>query len=124
MNIHESGEDYLEMILMLNRQLGTVRSVDVARELAVTKPSVSIALKKLREQQYLTVNENGMISLTETGAAVANRIYERHLLITQMLMNLGVSRELAQKDACKIEHDISDETFTCIKRHLEDHQKN
>ncbi len=119
MEIHESAEDYLEMILMLRERLGQVRSIDIASELGYSKPSVSIAMKKLRENSYITVDPDGLISLTDSGYAVASRIYDKHLTLTQYLISLGVNEETARLDACKIEHDISDESFLCIKRSFE-----
>lgn len=118
MNIHESGEDYLETILMLCKQNGSARSVDIAAHLGVSKPSVSFAMKKLRENGYILMGDDSRITLTETGEAIACRILERHDLLTNMLVRLGVSEEVARADACKIEHDLSDETFEAIRRHL------
>ena len=108
MKIYKSGEDYLEMILMLQKEKGYARSIDVAAALGVTKPSVSVAMKKLRD----------LLSLTPAGEAIADRIYLRHTVLTQMFVALGVSEETARQDACKIEHDLSDETFEAIRRHL------
>ena len=116
MNIHESAEDYLEMILMLQEEKGFARSVDIAASLGVTKPSVSFAMKKLRENGYITMGEDNYISLTEKGRAIALRVYERHKALTALLMGLGVSAETAREDACKIEHDISEETFEALLR--------
>ena len=118
MTIHESGEDYLETILMLCRQHGSARSVDIAAHLGVTKPSVSFAMKKLRENGYIHVGDGSRITLTESGEAIACRILERHNLLIQMLTQLGVSEETARVDACKIEHDLSDESFDAIRRHI------
>lgn len=117
MNIYESAEDYLEAILMLKGRLGQVRSIDVANELEVTKPSVSVAMKRLRESGYIEVDAEGYLSLTDTGGEIANRIYSRHQLLTRFFVALGVSEETAAVDACKIEHDLSDETFQKIKEH-------
>ena len=111
MNIHESAEDYLEAILMLCEENGSARSVDIAARLNVTKPSVSFAMKRLRE--------NGYILMGERGEAIAKPILERHNLLSSFLIRLGVSEEVAQADACKIEHDLSDETFAAIRRHVE-----
>lgn len=122
MNIHESGEDYLETILMLCRQHGSARSVDIAAHLSVSKPSVSFAMKKLRENGYILMGDDNRITLTDRGEAIACRILERHDLLTHMLMRLGVSEEVARADACKIEHDLSDETFEAIRRHLAAYQ--
>ncbi|MCR5774612.1 MAG: metal-dependent transcriptional regulator [Lachnospiraceae bacterium] len=114
MNIHESAEDYLEAILKIKEQKGNVRSIDIASELGFSKPSVSIAMKRLRENGYITMDDNNMISLTEMGKGVATKIYTREKELTLFLEKLGVSSETAQKDACKMEHDISEETFKKI----------
>ena len=119
MKIHEAGEDYLETILMLCKENGTARSVDIAAHLGVTKPSVSFAMKKLRENGYILMGDDNRITLTETGEAIAGRILERHDLLTRMLIMLGVNEETARQDACKIEHDLSDEAFEAIRRHIE-----
>ena len=111
MNIHESAEDYLEVILMLKERLGTVRSIDIAHEKNYSKPSVSIAMKRLRENGYIEMDPEGFITLLPPGEEIAQRIYTRHRLLSQFLRNLGVSEENAAADACKIEHDISVETF-------------
>jgi Mn-dependent DtxR family transcriptional regulator len=118
MNIYESGEDYLETILMLKERKGNVRSIDIANEMSFTKPSVSYAMKQFRENGYITVDEDGFIHLTKNGEEIAKRVYERHLVLTQLLLFLGVSKDNAKKDACKIEHDLSEETFDRIKDHL------
>ena len=118
MIIHESGEDYLETILMLCRKHGSARSVDIAAHLGVTKPSVSFAMKKLRANGYILMGDDSRITLTEAGEAIACRILERHDVLIKMLTNLGVSEETARVDACKIEHDLSDETFDAIRRHM------
>ncbi len=123
LNIHESQEDYLERILMLRNEHGHVRSIDLANSLGFSKPSVSIALKKFRENGYVLVDEEGNISLTEKGEAIAEKVYERHLVLTDALIHLGVTPELARKDACKIEHDLSEETFQIIKNHIEKFKK-
>ena len=114
MIIHESAEDYLETILVLKERKGVVRSIDIARELSFSKPSVSVAMKKLRENGYLEVDEEGYITLLPPGAEIAQRIYTRHRLLTRFLEGLGVSPENAAADACKIEHDISAESFERI----------
>ncbi len=118
MNIHESAEDYLETILMLCKQHGSARSVDIAARLGVSKPSVSFAMKKLRENGYILMGDDSRITLTDAGETIACRVLERHNLLCAMLMRLGVSEETARADACKIEHDLSDETFEAIRRHL------
>lgn len=109
----------MECILMIGEQKGFVRSIDVATELGVTKPSVSYAAKRLRENGYITVDDNGHLHLTETGRDIASRIYERHKVLTEFLTDIGVSPETAADDACKIEHDLCDETFAAIKKHCE-----
>ena len=119
MNIHESAEDYLETILILCEEHGSARSVDIAARLGVTKPSVSFAMKRLRENGYIYMGDDNRITLTEAGQTIALRILERHRLLTDFLTRLGVSEETARVDACKIEHDLSDETFTAIQRHVE-----
>jgi Mn-dependent DtxR family transcriptional regulator len=117
--IKESAENYLEAILMLRTKNGSVRSIDIAHHMNFTKASVSVAMKSFRQEGYITVDGDGEIFLTEKGSAVAQRVYERHQVITQALMALGVSPETASQDSCKIEHDISEETFLCIKKFLE-----
>ncbi len=117
MNIHESAENYLEAILALSEQRGAVRSIDVATRLGFSKPSVSRAMTLLRENGYVLMDESGFLTLTDTGMEIAARIYERHKLLTQWLIRLGVPEDIAAKDACKIEHDLSPETFDAIKRH-------
>ena len=118
MAIHQSGEDYLEAILTLQQRNGQVRSVDVAQELGYSKPSVSIAMKKLREQGYARMDENGLLSLTKEGEAVARGVYERHKTLKKALMLLGVDEEAAAEEACKLEHAISDSTLEKIKAYL------
>ncbi|MBR3179319.1 MAG: metal-dependent transcriptional regulator [Solobacterium sp.] len=119
MTIRESAEDYLEAMLMLREQKGYIRSVDVADKLGVTKPSVSYAVKRLRENDYLLMNQDGHITLTEKGETIAQRIYERHRILTKILLKIGVSEESAKADACRIEHDICDETFEAIRRFVD-----
>ena len=117
MQIHQSAEDYLETILMLTQRMGRVRSIDVVNELGFTKASVSRAMSILKRENYILMEADGNIVLTETGLAKANAVLERHLLLTRFLReNLGVSEETAEKDACRIEHVISPETFTGIKK--------
>lgn len=118
MVLHKSSEDYLEAILMLREQKGSVRSIDVVRLLEVSKPSVSRAMALLRENGYITVDGDGLITLTESGQAQADRVYERHSLLQRWLVGIGVSPEVADADACLIEHDISEETFRCLKAHI------
>ena len=118
MKIHESAENYLETILMLEQKNGTVRSIDIANELGFSKPSVSVAMKNLRENGYITVSPEGSISLLPAGQEIADKIYERHTLITDLLTALGVDPEVAAEDACRIEHVISAESFAAIKAHV------
>ena len=121
--MHESGEMYLETILILGQRKNLVRAVDVAAEMRLSKPSVSRALVKLKADACIIVDENGHIAFTEKGRAIAEKIYERHQVLTVILMALGVDRETAAADACKMEHDISDETFAAMKRHLRERQE-
>lgn len=118
MNIYESAEDYLEQILMLLEKKGYARSVDIAAGLNVSKPSVSVAMKKLRENGYITMSSDSMISLTDKGYAIARKIYDRHRVLTRYLIQLGVPEEIAREDACKIEHDLSDESFAAISAQI------
>lgn len=118
MKIMKSSEDYLEMILMLREKKGYARSIDIASELGVTKPSVSYAVKRLRENGYIKVDADGLITLTEPGLEIASRMYERHRLLTDFLLSLGVAEKTARADACKIEHDLSSESFVAIRRHF------
>ena len=122
MNYNESAENYLETILMLSKKLPVVRSVDIATELNFKKSSVSVAMKNLRENHHITVTKEGFIYLTESGRMIAEMIYERHELLTRWLTNLGVSKETAADDACKIEHVISMESFEAIKNHAQKYQ--
>lgn len=117
MNIHESAEDYLEAILVLKERLGMVRSIDVVHYLDYSKPSVSVAMKRLRENGYIEMDAEGYITLLPPGEEIARRIYTRHKLLTRFLIQLGVSEEVAAADACKIEHDLSDESFEKITAH-------
>lgn len=119
LKIHESKENYLESILILKEKLSNVRSIDVANELKYTKASVSVAMKQLRENGYVVIDENGYIMLTEKGLKVAEMVYNRHKLLTETLIHIGVSPETAREDACRIEHDISDETFCKLKEFYE-----
>ena len=112
---NESSEDYLEAILMLSKKLPVVRSVDIATELDFKKPSVSVAMKNLREKGHITVTDDGYIYLTDSGKEIAEMIYERHDVLTPYLMSLGVPEDIAAEDACKIEHIISKESFQAIK---------
>ena len=119
MNLQESGEMYLETILILSRERSLVRSVDVGEYMGYSKPSVSRAVGLLKNSGHITVDEEGCLRLTETGRAVAEKIYERHTLLTRCLTALGVDEKTASEDACKIEHDISDASFEAIKHFLE-----
>ena len=114
MVIRESAEDYLESILMLHERHGQVRSIDIVNQLGFSKPSVSIAMKKLRENGYITMAEDGLITLTDSGREIASRVYRRHRVITELFVLLGVGREQAAEDACRVEHDLSPETFARI----------
>lgn len=121
MNVHESGEMYLEAILVLSRKSGFVRSVDVGDYLGYSKPSVSRAVGLLRTGGLITMESDGGLKLTETGREIAEKIYERHTVLSQVLISLGVPEKTAVEDACKIEHDISDVTFEIIKKHIAAH---
>lgn len=119
MNLHRSGEDYLEAILVLQRKNGYVRSLDIAEYVGVTKPSISNATRLLREGGFITMDANKLVHLTDSGREVAERIYERHRFLTDWLISLGVTPEVAEDDACKIEHDVSRETFDKMKTYWE-----
>lgn len=117
--MYESGENYLETILMLHNRIGNVRSIDIARELNFSKPSVSRAVGLLKQSGFIYIDENGFISLTESGSEEAKRIYEKHMTLTEFFVKTaGVNREIAEEDACRAEHVISDETFRGIKEFL------
>lgn len=116
MVMNESAEDYLETILMLSKVLPVVRAVDIAAEMGFKKSSVSVAMKHLREQNHITVNDSGFISLTDSGRKIAEMIYERHEVIMKVLEKLGVPKKIASEDACKIEHYLSEESFAAIKK--------
>ena len=121
MAIHESGEDYLEAILVIKQRNGNVRSIDIAHELSFSKPSVSVAMKNLKANNYITIDENGFINLTETGMEIADKIYERHTFLTGWLTSIGVDPEVASEDACKVEH--AAESFSAIKKYIAEHEK-
>ena len=121
MKIKESAENYLETILVLSKQNGYVRSIDIATELEYSKPSVSIAMKNLREHGYILTDKDGYITLTDAGLDIAQRMYERHVLITKWLVSIGVEQSIAAEDACKIEHCLSKQTFDAIKRYVDSH---
>ncbi len=122
MNTNESAENYLETILILSKKLPVVRSVDVAAELNFKKPSVSVAMKNLREKHHITMTEAGFIYLTDSGREIAEMIYERHEFLTSWLTALGVPARIAGEDACKIEHVISKESFNAIKQYVRGRQ--
>ena len=117
MLIHKSSEDYLEAMLMMQEQHGYIRSVDVAAQLGVTKPSVTYSTKRLKENGYITMDGDSYITLTDAGMEIAQRIYERHKLLTEFLIHLGVDEQTAREDACKVEHDISVQTFDALCKH-------
>ena len=119
MKIQESAENYLETVLVLSKRNPEVRSIDVATELGFSKPSVSVAMKNLRENGYVVINKEGHIFLTDAGREIAEMIYERHTLLSYWLISLGVSPETAAEDACRMEHVISKESFSAIKEHVE-----
>ena len=122
MNIYESAEDYLERILILQERNKEVRSIDIAHDMGFSKPSISVAMKKLKEAGLIKIDENGFITLTKEGHIIADKVYERHCVLTKVLTSIGVSEEQAEKDACKVEHVISEETFEAIKGHIEKHK--
>lgn len=115
MVLHESAEDYLETILILFERNGQVRSIDIVNEMNFSKPSISIAMKKLRENGYIRMDVNGLITLTDEGRLIAERIYSRHKLLTKVLEAIGIDEKKAEDEACKIEHDIDDETYERIR---------
>ncbi len=119
MKLRKSAEDYLEAMLMMKEKHGFIRSVDVSEQLGVTKPSVSYAVKHLRESGHITMNRDGFITLTETGMEIASDIYNRHRKLTHFFTAIGVDPETAREDACKVEHDLSAETFAAICRYVE-----
>ncbi len=119
MEIRKSAEDYLEAMLMMKEQHGYIRSIDVATQLNVTKPSVSYATKQLRENGYITMDHANFIVLTDAGLEIAQRIYNRHKLLTRFFISLGISEETAREDACKVEHDLSEETYQALCRHVD-----
>lgn len=118
MKIHESAENYLETILILSQKNGNVRSIDIANELAYSKPSVSVAMKNLRNAGHILVDDDGYITLTQSGRQIAEVIYERHMLISDWFIQLGVSEKTAREDACRIEHVISAESFAALKKYV------
>ena len=124
MAVSEAIENYLETIYILSKQQSEVHAIDICTYLSYSRPTVSVVLRQMRENGLVTVNEDNHIFLTDEGLRIASRVYERHELLTSMLMMLGVSRETALHDAGKIEHDLSDETFEAIKMHLQKHNAN
>ena len=123
MKIRESAENYLETILILQKRSGQVRSIDIANELSFSKPSVSVAMKNLRLSGYVEIDADGFLTLTDSGRAIAERMYERHTLLTQWLTRLGVDEKTAAEDACRIEHAISAQTFGTLKSHVPGEKK-
>lgn len=121
MSLKESGEMYLETIFLLSKEKKAVRSIDIAEEMNYSKPSVSRAVGILKSEKYISVDNDGYITLTKTGAEVAERIYERHTILTKLFTALGVDEKTASEDACRIEHVISDKTFLAVKNHFEEH---
>lgn len=119
MKIQESAENYLETVLMLRQRKGFVRSIDIANEMGFSKPSVSIAMKNLKENGYITIDDGGMISLTDKGREIAEKTYEKHTLFTEWLIRLGVSPDVAAEDACRMEHAVSEESFAAIKNFVQ-----
>ena len=128
MQILRASEDYLEAMLMMQQEHGYIRSIDIADKLGVTKPSVTYATTRLRENGYITMDKDGLITLTPPGLEIAQRIYSRHRLLVEMLQRIGVPEKIAREDACKIEHDISNETFDALyhhfRRHLSENETN
>ena len=118
--MHESAENYLETILVLSQKGAQVRSIDIVNELEYSKPSVSVAMKNLRESGYIEIDEDGGITLTAEGREIANTMYERHVMISDWLIFLGVDPKTAVRDACKMEHDMSEKSFTAIKKHIKE----
>lgn len=116
--MHESGQMYLETILILSKRTGNVRAIDIAEEMGISKPSVSRALTRLKDEACITVDSGGHISFTEKGSTIAEMIYERHRVLTALLTGIGVDEATASVDACKIEHDISERSFEAIKAHI------
>ena len=118
MQIHQSAEDYLECILKLSKQRPVVRSIDIANDMNYSKPSISVAMKNLRLNGYINVDESGFITLTDSGMEIASNIYDRHLILKKWLEFLGISPETAEQDACKIEHTLSKETYTALRKQI------
>lgn len=123
MKIKESAENYLETIYILSLKNSHVRSIDIVNELDFAKPSVSVAMKNLREHGYISMDSDGYITLTDQGKTIAENMYERHILLSQWLMDLGVDEDTATEDACRIEHFLSNDSFEAIKKHIKEWQK-
>ena len=123
MRIKESAENYLETILVLSKKIGAVRSIDVANELNFSKPSISVAMKRFREDGYINMDHDGIITLTDKGREIATLVYERHQIIAKVFMSIGISEATAYEDSCKIEHDLSQESFEKIKEYYLAHNK-
>ena len=119
MQIHESAENYLETIYILKKKTGCVRSIDICNDLGYSKPTISVAMKQFKENGYIEKDSEGFITLTEKGESIAKKMYERHIIIAEFFKSIGVDEETACKDSCKIEHDISESTFECMKNHYE-----
>ena len=122
MNLQESGEMYLETILILSGKKNAVRSIDICEEMGFSKPSISRAMHLLKDGGYLDIDENGFITLTDLGKEIAEKIYERHKVLTALFVGIGVDEETASEDACRIEHVISDTTFLAVKKHMKEHK--
>lgn len=122
MNLQESGEMYLETILILSEKKSSVRSIDICEEMGFSKPSISRAMHLLKDGGYLDIDENGFITLTDLGKEIAEKIYERHKVLTALFVGIGVDEDTASEDACRIEHVISDKTFQAIKKHMKEHK--
>lgn len=123
MHVQESLENYLETILILNQRIGNVRSIDVVREMGFSKASVSVAMKNLRQKEYITMDREGFIKLTPEGLLLAAKVYERHTVVTDILVKLGVDEKIAAEDACRIEHVLSEESFNAIKNYVKSKKK-
>lgn len=123
MKIYASAENYLEAILILEKSIEHVRSIDIAKHLGFSKPSISVAMKQLKENGYIDISDGGKITLTDTGLDIASRIYERHTVLTNVLLSLGVDEATAKEDACRLEHDLSDLSFEMIKKHVSEKNK-
>ena len=123
MKVHESAENYLETILILKNKQSKVKSIDIVRELGFSKPSISVAMKNLKQKGYIVIDNNGFIDLTEEGVAIAEKVYERHTTITELLVKIGVNEKTAAEDACRIEHVISEESFEALKKYMKSENK-